>query len=125
MAAVKPPWFFKNTQLMTVHEEIKLFEKTVLELGFEKVKQNTFRWYINPILFVDIEFTAHFLLYTCKIKLGKPNEPLGSLEYKQTIYKSDDLLWCDNYYIKRIIQSLFADMIAKHIDLSWGTVIMK
>ena len=122
---MKPPGFSKNTQLMTVYEEIKLFEKTVLELGFEKVKQNTFRWYINPILFVDIEFTAHFLLYTCKIKLGKPNEPLGSLEYKQTIYKSDDLLWCDNYYIKRIIQSLFADMIAKHIDLSWGTVIMK
>ena len=110
---------------MTVHEEIKLFEKTVLELGFEKVKQNTFRWYINPILFVDIEFRAHILLYTCKIKLGKPNEPLSSLEYKQTIYKSDDLLWCDNYYIKRIIQSLFADMIAKYIDLSWGTVIMK
>lgn len=110
---------------MTVYEEIKLFEKTVLELGFEKVKQNTFRWYINPILFVDIEFRAEYLLYTLKMSIGKPKEPLGSLEYKKNIYKSDDLLWCDNYYIKRIIQSLFADMIAKHIDLSWGTVIMK
>ena len=110
---------------MTVHEEIKLFEKTVLELGFEKVKQNTFRWYINPILFVDIEFRAHILLYTCKIKLGKPNEPLSSLKYKQTIYKSDDLLWCDKNFIKRVVQSIFANMISKHIDLAWGAVLMR
>ena len=110
---------------MTVHEEIKLFEKTVLELGFEKVKQNTFRWYINPILFVDIEFRAHYLLYTGYTKIGKHNEPLASLEYKEIIYRDKDLLWCDKYFIKRVVQSIFANMISQHIDLSWGTVLMR
>ena len=110
---------------MTVYEEIKLFEKTVLELGFEKVKQNTFRWYINPILFVDIEFRAHYLLYTVYTKIGKHNEPLGSLEYKEIILRDKDLLWCDKYFIKRVVQSIFANMISKHIDLAWGTVLMR
>ena len=122
---MKPPGFSKNTQLMTVYEEKKLFEKTVLELGFEKVKQNTFRWYINPILFVDIEFRAHYLLYTVYTKIGKHNEPLGSLEYKEIILRDKDLLWCDKYFIKRVVQSIFANMISKHIDLAWGTVLMR
>ena len=110
---------------MTVHEEIKLFEETVLELGFEKVKQNTFRWYINPILFVDIEFIAHYMLYTGYTKIGKQNEPLGSLEYKQIIHRAEDLLWLDKNFIKRVVQSIFANMISQHIDLSWGTVLMR
>ena len=122
---MKPPGFSKNTQLMTVYEEIKLFEKTVLELGFEKVKQNTFRWYINPILFVDIEFRAHYLLYTGYTKIGKQNEPLSSLEYKQIIHRVDDLLWLDKNFIKRVVQSIFANMISEHIDLAWGTVLMR
>lgn len=128
LAAVKPPGFFKNTQLMTVHEEIKLFEKTVLELGFERVGkggERTFRWYINPILYVDIEFRAHYLLYTGYTKIGKQNEPLSSLEYKQIIHRVDDLLWLDKNFIKRVVQSIFANMISEHIDLAWGTVLMR
>ena len=56
---------------MTVLEEFKLFEKTVLELGFKEVKQQTFRWYINPILYVDIEFGGTCLLYNCNMRIGK------------------------------------------------------
>lgn len=108
---------------MTVLEEFKLFEKTVLELGFEEVKQQTFRWYINPILYVDIEFRGTYLLYNCNMKVGKKNEPLASLEYKNIIYKAED--WCDKYYIKRIIQSMLAQMIIDHIDIAWGTYIIK
>ena len=110
---------------MTVYEEFRLFKKTVLELGFEEVKPSIFRWYINPILYVDIEFRAEYLLYTLKMSICKPKEPLGSLEYKKNIYKVDDWSWCDKYYIKGIVQAMFADMIIKHIELSWGTVIMK
>lgn len=110
---------------MTVLEKFKLFEKTVLELGFEEVKQQTFRWYINPILYVDIEFRGTYLLYICNMKVGKKNEPLASLEYKKIIYKAEDLIWCDKYYIKRIIQSMLAQMIADHIDMAWGTFIIK
>ena len=73
------------------------------------------------ILYVDIEFRAEYLLYTLKMSIGKPKEPLGSLEYKKNIYKVDDLSWCDKYYIKGIVQAMFADMIIKHIELSWGT----
>lgn len=108
---------------MTVLEEFKLFEKTVLELGFEEVKQQTFRWYINPFLYIDIEFRATHLLYNCNMKVGKKNEPLASLEYKNIIYKGED--WCDKYYIKRIIQSMLAQMIIDHIDIAWGTYIIK
>ena len=116
---------------MTVLDDFKLFEKTVLELGFEKVKEQTYRWNINPILFVDVEYRVQYLLYTINMKIGKPKDPLGTLEYKNRIYKADDLLWCDKDYIKRIIQSMlaiqsmFANMIKEHIDLSWDTVIMK
>ncbi|MBE6304024.1 MAG: hypothetical protein E7089_08835 [Bacteroidales bacterium] len=110
---------------MPVLEYFKLFKKTVLELGFENIKQQTFRWYINPFLYVDIEFRAQYLLYTCYTKIGKHNEPLASLEYKQIIYMAEDLLWCDKYYIKKVIQSMFAKMTTDHIDLTWGTVIMK
>ena len=113
---------------MTVYEEKKLFEKTVLELGFKKVEifgEHNYRWYINPILFVNIEFRAHYLLYTGYTKIGKHNEPLGSLEYKEIILRDKDLLWCDKNFIKRVVQSIFANMISKHIDLAWGTVLMR
>ena len=125
---MKPPGFSKNTQLMTVYEEKKLFEKTVLELGFKKVEifgEHNYRWCINPFLFVNIEFKAHYLLYTGYTKIGKDYEPLGSLEYKEIILRDKDLLWCDKNFIKRVVQSIFANMISKHIDLTWGMVLMR
>ena len=116
---------------MTEEFKFKLFEKTVLELGFEEVKRQTFRWYINPILYVDIEFRWTYLLYNCNMRIGKKDEPLASLEYKEIVYikeifnKAEDLIWCDKYYIKRIIQSMLAQMITDHIDMAWGTFIIK
>lgn len=116
---------------MTVLEEFKLFEKTVLELGFEEVKQQTFRWYINPILYVDIEFRGTYLLYNCNMRIGKKNEPLASLEYKKIVYmkeiihSTEDPSWCDKYYIKHIIISLFTQMIRDHVDMAWDTFIIK
>lgn len=110
---------------MTILEEFKLFEKTVIKVGFEKVQQNTFRFYINPLLYVDIEFRSHYLLYTCTTKVAKGKEPFATLEYKQIIYRAEDLLWCDSYYIKRVIQSIFANMIKKHIDSVWDMVMFK
>lgn len=116
---------------MKVFEGFKLFEKTVLELGFEEVKQQTFRWYINSILYVDIEFRGTYLLYKCNMKVGKKNEPLASLEYKKIVYMNEIIhstgepIWCDKYYIKRIIQSMLAQMITDHIDMAWGTFIIK
>lgn len=116
---------------MTVLEEFKLFEKTVLELGFEEVKRQTFRWYINPILYVDIEFRWTYLLYNCNMRIGKKDEPLASLEYKEIVYikeifnSTGDPIWCDKYYIKHIIISLFTRMIREHVDMAWDTFIIK
>ena len=113
---------------MNIFKEFELFEKTVFELGFEKVEKvggHSFRWYINPVLYVDIEFRVHYLLYTVYTKVGKQDEPLGSLEYKQIIHRNDDLLWCDKNFIKRVVQSIFSNMIYDYIDKAWGTVLMR
>lgn len=110
---------------MTVLEEFKLFEKTVLELGFEEVNRQTFRWYFSPILYVDIEFRGTYLLYNCNMKVGKKNEPLASLEYKKIIYKAEGLTWCNKYYIKRIIQVMVTQIITDQIDIAWGPFVIK
>ena len=116
---------------MTVLEEFKLFEKTVLELGFKEVKRQTFRWYINPILYVDIEFRGTYLLYSSNMRIGKNNEPLASLEYKKIVYTKEIIhstgepIWCDKYQIKHIIISLFTQMIIDHVDMAWETFIIK
>ena len=113
---------------MNIFEEIKLFEKTVIELGFDKVNKvgdSTFRWYINPILYVDIEFRAYYLLYTGYTKIGKQNEPLSSLEYREIIHRDNDGLWCDKYFVKRVVQTIFANMISEYIDRAWDTVLMR
>ena len=116
---------------MTEEFKFKLFEKTVLELGFEEVKRQTFRWYINPILYVDIEFRWTYLLYNCNMRIGKKDEPLASLEYKEIVYikeifnSTGDPIWCDKDYIKHIIISLFTKMIREHVDMAWGTFIIK
>lgn len=110
---------------MTEEFKFKLFEKTVLELGFEEVKRQTFRWYFNSILYVDIEFRGTYLLYNCNMKVGKKNEQLASLEYKDIIYKPEGLTWCNKYWIKRIIQFLLTQIIIDQIDTAWGKFIIQ
>ena len=106
---------------MKIIEDFNIFEERILELGFNSVGENTYRWYVSPSLYFDILFRNECLLFSWITAVHKPKELPGWMKYTQMIVRDRGMLWCEKWFIRRIMVSMFEKMMEDYMAKCWAT----
>lgn len=104
---------------MNIIEQFEFFEKRILELGFKSVGQDTYRWYVSPFLHFDIAFRTDFILFTWRTAVYEPQESQHWMTYAQAIVRDDSMRWCDKYFIRWVMVSMFGQMLKEYTAKCW------